>query len=212
MSRTAAEGGLEPRSSRGPRLWCLLAALVLGLLPGVVLAPSASACSCTGSRTRSSAERADAIFTGRVLDKERERRPRPGRIDIRFEVSKVYKGTVYQQQVVASPVADGCGIDPEINSSWVIFAEDRLQGTGDETVIRLVAELCSGNLPGTTAPVHLGVGRPPRPGASDREEKATTADVRLTRVVTGSVIVVVGLLVVGGAALAVLWRPGRRRA
>ena len=157
--------------------------------------------------------RADAIFLGTVLERSAVRKPAPGRVDIRFEVSQVYKGTVYRQQVVSSPAAaDDCGIAPEINSSWVIFAEDRIEGTGDDAVFRLGTRLCSGNVPGSTAPAYLGRGHAPMPGASDREEKAQVADAAYTRLLKGGALAVLALVVLSGAGLAVLWRPGRRAA
>jgi hypothetical protein len=47
----------------------LLAALLL-VLAGWVLAPTASACSCTGGTTADRALGADAVFSGRLADRE----------------------------------------------------------------------------------------------------------------------------------------------
>ena len=190
----------------------LLAALVLALLSCLVSPRDAYACSCGPSGLQSPAQRADAVFTGRLLSEELVRRPRPGRTDLRFEVARVYKGTVYREQVVASPQSvDGCGVDLEIGSSWLIYAEDSVEGEGDAAVFRLVTQLCSGNRPGTGAPARLGAGRPPLNGASDREEKAVAADARFTGVLKGAGWLALGLAVVTGIGLSVLWRPGRTR-
>jgi len=142
------------------RVFSIVAAVSLALAFSVVFARPAYACSCSGLSGQAAAQRADAIFQGRVLEKSTVRKPRPGRTEIRFEVSRVFKGSVYREQVVASPQGgDGCGIDPDVNSVWVIFAEDRIEGSGNDAVFRLVTQLCSGNLPGSTPPVTLGRGR-----------------------------------------------------
>jgi hypothetical protein len=193
------------------RVISLLAALSLGLLTVVVFPRDAYACSCTQVARDSAADRADAIFEGTVVAKSNERKPAPGRTDIRFNVSRVYKGSVYQQQVVASPhSSDGCGIDPDLNSSWVIFAEDRIEGSGDDAVLRLSTELCSGNIPGGQAPTTLGRGRSPLTGASDREERAAATDATVTGALKAGGIVGLALVALAGVGLAVLWRPGRQ--
>lgn len=189
------------------RLLSVLAALVVGLVWLALTPPGASACTCRGTSSQSSAQRADAIFTGTVRSKTLVRKPAPGRTDFRFDVSRVFKGSVYADQVVASPVGvDGCGVNPEVGSTWVIFAEEGVEGSGDDAVLRLVTQLCSGNLPGSFAPVYLGAGRSPRPGASDREERASATDATLSRALR--VAGVAALAVVAGVAvgLGVLWR------
>jgi hypothetical protein len=191
------------------RVLAVLAALALGLLMVVATPRPASACSCTGVRGRP-VDRADAVFTGRVLSEQTVRKPSPGRTDIRFEVSRVYKGTVYREQVVASPHgSDGCGLDFEVGSSWLVFAEDRIEGSGSSQVFRLVTQQCSGNQAGVTAPFSLGSGRAPIEGASDREEQAQVTDSRLTGLLKGAGYVTLGLALLGAVGLAVLWRPGR---
>ena len=193
------------------RLTSILAALTLGLLGVAVFPSSAYACSCDGISTGTAADRADAVFVGTVVEKERVRKPTPGRTEMRFNVTRVYKGTVFQQQLVASPQgSDDCGIDPEINSTWVIFAEERIEGSGDDAVFRLVTQLCSGNLPGSKVPSTLGRGQPPMTGASDREERAVNADAAFTRAlkITAGAVGVLAVLAIAG--LAFLWRPGRQ--
>lgn len=190
------------------RVLSLFAAVALGLLGLAVHPSSASACTCRGTSSRSAISQADAVFLGRVLEVTAVAKPKPGRSDIRFEVSRVYKGTVYREQVVASPRND-CGFQPEPGSSWVIFAEDAVLGTGDTAVLRLITRLCSGNLPSSTAPVSLGSGRPPTVGVSDRDERAAATDLAFNRVLKVGGIVLVAVVVLVGAGLAVLWRPGR---
>ncbi|HYP44568.1 MAG TPA: hypothetical protein VEQ66_05160 [Propionibacteriaceae bacterium] len=195
-----------PRSAA--RVLSLLAALTLGLLGVAVEPTSAYACTCGGTSSGSLSRQADAVFSGRVLSSASVRKPKPGRVDVRFEVSRVYKGTVYREQVVASP-RDGCGFAPDVGTTWVIFAEEAVLGNGDAAVLRLVTRLCSGNLSGSVAPVSLGTGRAPAEGASDRGERAAATDLAFNRALKIGGVTLVALAVLVGAGLAVLWRPGR---
>jgi hypothetical protein len=146
------------------------------------------------------------------LSKTVARKPSPEHTEMRFEVSRVYKGSAYREQVVASPLgSDGCGIHLDVNSDWVIFAQEQIEGSGKQTVFRLVSELCSGNVPGSAPPIILGTGRPPLDGASDREEKAVNADAVFTRVLLVGGIAIGVLTVAALVGLAILWRPGRTR-
>ena len=122
----------------------------------------------------------------------------------------MYKGDVYAQQVVTSPAGPReCGINPQAGSSWVIFAEERLEGSGPEAVFRLVTEICSGNVPGSGVPLTLGRGQPPKDGASDREENAVATDASVTRVLKVGGVVGLALALMAGVGLGFLWRPGR---
>jgi hypothetical protein len=188
----------------------LVAAGLLGFL-GVLADPApAFACECSPITTSRAARQADAIFRGTVTDLRNVDRGENARTDIRFEVDAVYKGTVYREQVVASPrEGAACGLNPMLGSTWVIFAIEGIQGSGDEAVLRLVTDTCRGNLPTGSPPTVLGQAYDPIPDASDREERATGADRALTR---GLAIGGIGLLFLGAVAvagLAVLWRPGR---
>jgi hypothetical protein len=197
---------------RAPRWLALVAAGLLGLVAALVAPAPAFACECTPITPSRAARQADAIFRGTVTDLRNVGRGEDARIDIRFEVDAVYKGSVYREQVVASP-RDGaaCGLSPRVGSTWVIFAIEGIQGSGDEAVLRLVTDTCRGNRPAGSPPVGLGGAYDPLPGASDREERATDADRALSRALA---IGGIGLLVLGAiavAGLAVLWRPGRSR-
>ena len=193
------------------RVTSVVAALSLALLWAVVVPSEAHACSCSGISSRSALDRADAVFSGRVLSTDRVRKPGPGHNEIRFQVARVYKGDVYAQQVVTSPLGQGgCGINPQVDSSWVIFAEERIEGNGAEAVFRLVTEICSGNLPGSGVPLTLGRGQPPKDGESDREEKAVATDASVTRVLKVGGVVGLALALMAGVGLGFLWRPGRQ--
>ncbi len=195
-----------------PRWLALVAGALLGLLGALVDPEPAFACECSPVTTARAARQADAIFRGTVTAMRDVDRGEDARTDIRFDVDAVYKGTVYREQVVASP-RDGaaCGLTPNMGSTWVIFAIEGIQGSGNDAVLRLVTDTCRGNLPSASPPTVLGRPYDPVPGASDREERATGADRALTR---GLTIAGIGVLVVGAitvAGLAVLWRPGRSR-
>ena len=135
------------------RLLALAASLLLGTCLALVDTTAAFACSCAGISTNRALREADAVFRGTVSSKEQVGRGGEARIDIRFEVDGVYKGTVYREQVVASSRdSAACGLDPEIGSTWVIFAIEGIEGEGDRAVNRLITTLCSGNLPTGIAP------------------------------------------------------------
>ena len=194
------------------RLVALMASLLLGTCLALVNTTEAFACSCAGISTNRALREADAVFRGTVINKEVVGRSERARTDIRFAVDRVYKGTVYREQVVASSRdSDACGLDPEVGSTWVIFAIQGIQGEGDRAVNRLITTLCSGNLPTGIAPPVLRNPRPPLAGASDREERSTNMDQILTRgfAIAGIGALCAGALVVIGVA--VLWRPGRAR-
>jgi hypothetical protein len=194
------------------RLVALMASLLLGTCLALVDTAEAFACSCAGISTNRALREADAVFRGTVINKEVVGRSERARTDIRFAVDRVYKGTVYRDQVVASSRdSDACGLDPEVGSTWVIFAIQGIEGEGDQAVNRLITTLCSGNLPTGIAPPVLRNPRPPLAGASDREERSTNMDQILTR---GFAIAGIGALFAGALAVigvAVLWRPGRSR-
>lgn len=194
------------------RFVALTASLLLGTCVALVDATEAFACSCAGISTNRALREADAVFRGTVINKDVIGRSERARTDIRFAVDRVYKGAVYREQVVASSrTSDACGLNPEVGSTWVIFAIQGIEGEGDQAVNRLITTLCSGNLPTGIAPPGLRNPRPPLAGASDREERSTNTDRILTH---GFAIAGVGALFVGAIAvigLGVLWRPRRSR-
>ena len=192
----------------GRRVISFLAAAVLGLAGLLVDPDRAWACECTGISTATALDRSDAAFLGKVIAADAVGRRGDRRTDLRFEVSRVYRGTVYAEQVVASPVdVTACGLRPEIGSSWVIFAVDSVEGDDDDTVYRLRTTTCSGNLPTSTAPAELGRGRNPLPGPSDREESSISTDAAITRVLVVGGVGVLGLAALAGVALLLIWRP-----
>jgi hypothetical protein len=192
------------------RMIVLVASVLLGTCAALVDIRPAFACSCAGISTGRALREADAVFRGSVLSKDIVGRGDAARTDIRFAVDRVYKGTAYTEQVVASRHdADACGLDPELGSTWVIFAIEGIEGEGDRAVNRLVTTLCSGNLPTGIAPPILGRPRPPLAGASDREERSTNTDRIVSRGLAIAGIGGLAIVTIAVIGVAVLWRPGR---
>jgi hypothetical protein len=190
------------------RLVLALVAVGLVALTGVVRPGCAYACSCLGITTRHAVEQSDAVFLGTVTEITESRVGGERAAVLRFEVSRVYKGTVYADQVIVTPAdSAACGLTPEVGSSWVIFANGTIHGDGKSAKLRLTTTLCHGNLSTATPPTSLGRAVPPLPGASDRTERSETADARLTRGLVIAGIGTLGLAAMIGIGLAYLWRP-----
>jgi hypothetical protein len=195
-----------------PRLLALVAAVVLGFLGAASNPQPAFACECSPVTPTGAARQADAVFRGTVTALRKVDRDEDPRTDIRFQVDAVYKGSVYAEQVVATPrQSTECGLTPELGTTWLIFAIQGVEGSGDEAVARLITDTCRGNIPTANAPRVLGTPRQPLAGASDREERATGADRTITRGLAIGGIALLALGAVAVAGLAVLWRPGRAR-
>lgn len=192
------------------RLLCLLAALLCGTLGALVDSRPAYACECSRPSTGRALRLADAVFLGTVTEHTAVRQGDSRWVDLRFQVNGVYKGTVYADHVVASTTGGAsCGSDPPVGSSWVVFSTEGLQGTGDRAVDRLVTSLCLGNLATDQAPALLGRAHSPLAGSSDRQERAVRADQLLTQGVRVGGLGLLGLAVVLGVGLALVWkRPG----
>jgi hypothetical protein len=195
----------------GARPLALLAALLLATLGVWADAKPAAACDCARISSARAFRQADVVFHGTVTGRDRVGRGSEARTDLRFRVDGVYKGTAYRDQVVATPRDGerGCGLEPEDGSSWVVFALDGIQGTGNDAVSRLITTACSGNLSSGVAPALLGRPTPPLEGRSDRAETATNADRTLSRVLEVVGFTGLGLAAVVGVGLALIWRSHR---
>jgi hypothetical protein len=208
-SRYRRKDGLV--AHRWLRVCGILAAVALAALFALVDPRPAFACTCTPLTAKQAYDQADAVLSGTVTAETVTGSGAQARDELRFRVSRAYKGEVFAEQVVIStPDPDGCGLAATIGSTWVIFATATLPDSGDTTVEQLSTSPCSGNLPGATAPRVLGAGQPPRPGASDTEEKAVRTDATLSRVLIWGGIGLAVLAALAGTGLAVLWRPDRR--
>ena len=149
-----------------------------------------------------------AVFTGTVTRSARNGYGADARLELRFDVSRVFKGQVYDDQVLfTAPDGGGCGLEAEVGSSWLIFATTVYDGSGDQLVSHLTSDLCSGSLPGSaTIPAVLGRGGDPEPGSSDTVERSVRADQRIGRTLQVAGLGALGLVLIGGVALLLLWR------
>jgi hypothetical protein len=188
----------------------VVVATVLACAAALLNPTPAWACSCAPITTKQAYDDADAVFKGKVTRTDRTGRGRDAQVMVRFQVSRVFKGVAYFDQVVLTPRdGAGCGVEAAVGSTWVIFATQTVEGTGDRLVAKLTTNLCAGNLPGELVPSLLGRGQFPQPGSSDSEEKSITADVRVGRALTIVGLGALGLLLVGGLGLAFVWRANR---
>jgi hypothetical protein len=64
------------------------------------------------------------VFRGTVVSKEVVGRGDAARTDIRFAVDRVLQGRGFQTSRSWHPnmSEDACGLDPDVGSTWVIFA------------------------------------------------------------------------------------------
>jgi hypothetical protein len=195
----------------GARSLALLAALLLATLGVWVDAKPAAACDCAPISPLRALRRADVVFRGSVLSSDRVGRGTDARTDLRFQVEEVYKGTAYREQVVATPRNDdrGCGLKVKKGATWVVFALDGIEGTGDEAVSRLITTVCSGNIKSGVVPAVLGRPSAPIQGRSDRAEASSNTDRALSRGLRLVGFTGLSLAVVVGVGLALIWRPGR---
>jgi hypothetical protein len=143
----------------------LLAGLLL-VLAGWVLAPAASACSCTGGTTAEHALRADAVFSGRLVAREVVGGWGGGTALHVFAVDTVHAGEVAARQGVVSPASGAsCGLELAGEGPFLVFAT-REDG-------RLAAGRCGGTTAWTAeaaAEVQMLTGATaPEPGAAGTE-------------------------------------------
>jgi hypothetical protein len=194
----------------GARSLALVAALLLATLGVWVDARPANACDCAHNSLVRSLRLADVVFHGTLLSRDDVGRGEDARTDLRFRVDGVYKGIAYRDQVVATPRdRRGCGLAPPDGSTWVVFALDGIEGSGDTAVSRLITTACSGNISPGDAPAVLGRPRPPVEGQSDREERSTNTDRALSRGLRIAGLTGLGLVAVVGVGLGLVWRSRR---
>ena len=203
------------RRSRGRdrvRTFGRLLTAVLMVLAGCVVvliqAPPAHACSCAPISRFDAAESADVIMFGTVRSVRSVSGPAPGR-ELTLAVRYVYKGTAYTEQVVQTPRdSAACGISAEPGTTMVIFATERTEPV-TEYAYELQTTLCAGNIVTDTAPRGLGAPQTPRPGSSTDVGSADRLNDLIGTVTTGIGIGALALVIILGAGLIWLWRPGR---
>lgn len=103
------------------------ALIVLGtfLLVGVVTPEPACACSCAPVTEREAFAGSEAVFSGRLLERDEPIWPREDRtVDLVFEVSSVNKGDVVRhQRIRTASQGPACGLDLEKGRQYVVFAD-----------------------------------------------------------------------------------------
>ncbi len=195
--------------------------LLTGLLglAGLELAPTASACSCVGGTTREFFDRADAVFTARLVSRQDPEGPLTGSGDPAlhvFAVDAVFKGTARQEQGVVSPNSGAsCRLQLAGRGPFAVFAT-RSADLGGESFTSLAEDQYAAFLCGGTAPlipaleaelaalaVPSAAPTDPLPGAGGTGGSGSSTLVAAL-VATGAVV----LLLAGGLLL----RRRRRRA
>ena len=162
----------------GARAAGLLAALLLALLGAWVSPAAASACDCAGISPLRALRQADVVFRGVVTATDDVGRGADARTDVRFRVDTVWKGTAFADQVVATPQDPaGCGLG--LGARLDLGGVRPVQGSraGATTPSPGSSPPCAAGTspPGRRRP-RLGPGQIPRPGSSDRAERATRTD------------------------------------
>ena len=149
----------------------LLACLFTPIIP--FLQPQAAwACSCMRSTPEERMERADVVFTGRVVDKKmqtQETTPFGGLrlIQWTFEVEADHKGSVSKQMTVESASSSAaCGINFQMGERYQVFANQ------SNTALR--ASLCSGTRALTDKPKEQFQVTSPCAGGHSNESPETT--------------------------------------
>lgn len=143
------------------------AALVLVAVVVTAGGHTASACSCVGFADREAFGRADAVFTGTLVDIEELSNENYSSTDpqrFMFEVTAVFKGrALAQQTIVTAQGGESCGLEVTGPGPFIVFAT-----TEDSTVSgaergELYSNLCGGTraIADGDVPAAFGAGRPP---------------------------------------------------
>lgn len=131
-------------TGRGTTL--IAAAAALAAL-GVTQAGPACACSCVGTTDREAFARADAVFSGRLADRDEPWWPVGSggdRVTLTFEVDHVYKGDVIsRQRVVTARSGASCGLEFFGTGPNLVFAQREGAGFDLESG-QYEANLCGG--------------------------------------------------------------------
>jgi hypothetical protein len=102
----------------------LAVALIAAALLPLTTTRSAVACSCTGVSLQEEIDQTAAVFAGRVDDiSERSPSERWLEVEVRFEVSEVWKGDIGSEAVVVNPAQDSaCGVNFLEGQTYIVYA------------------------------------------------------------------------------------------
>jgi hypothetical protein len=188
-----------------------LVTAVLMLLVGCVFvlieAGTAQACECQPITRSEAVDRADVIMFGTVRSVRPVSDPASG-LELTLTVRYVYKGTAYTEQLVQTPDSAACGFTARPGTTMLVFATER-PDPATQYAYELVSTQCAGNIVTDTAPRGLGPPQPPLPGSSADVGSADRVNDLLGNVLIGIGLGILGLVIIVGAGLAWLWRPGR---
>lgn len=218
--RTPAEDAAPVRQTAATLLLsCLLVAA------GLVVAAPASACSCAPQTTQQYFERADAVFTARLVSREEPRGTVTSSADPAvhvFAVDAVFKGTAAAEQEVLSPVSGAtCGLELTGDGPFVVFATRSTDLGGDHFATladdQYASLLCDGSAPATPALDAelrtLSTPGPPSPRGTTTGP-TTEQDLDAASPATadpGPLLAVVGTVALLGVAALLVRRTYRRR-
>ncbi len=160
------------RTVRRTVVTLLLSGLVLAA--GLLVATPVSACSCVGGTTQEFFDRADAVFTARLVSREEPRGRLTSSADPAlhvFAVDTVFKGTAHERQGVVSPVSGAtCGLELSGDGPFAVFAARSAELGGMRFALaddQYAAFLCGGTAPSTPAlEAELGALADVPPGSS----------------------------------------------
>jgi hypothetical protein len=137
----------------------MLVTLLLGavmMAAGLVAAAPASACSCVAGTTQEFFDRADAVFTGRLLSREEPQGSVISTADPAlhvFAVDTVVKGTAEQRQEILSPMSGAsCGLGLTGTGPFVVFGT-RSSDPWPDAAPSLADDQYRSSLCGGTAPL-----------------------------------------------------------
>lgn len=198
----------------GLALKLLRRVLAVALLAGTVVVGTsspASACTCGHEPDAAAYARADAVFTG-VLVEVRTPADRGGYSSgdperFVFDVDLVYKGAVHaRQSVVTARAPATCGLDISGSGPFVVYARTMMsasiEGTDTMNALdgELLSNLCSGTrlLAAQDLPSEFGPGFEPVAGSSPiGPDKSWLSDTLLLIVIVGGVAVTAAALLFG---------------
>lgn len=170
---------------------------------GVLTAPGAAACSCAGLDDRQAFDRADVVFTARLVDRELDLLTAPSHEAVlTFQVDGVLKGNASTRQRVRTHAQGAaCGWELRGSGPYLVFAFD---GGSDGIVEvphgQLRTNLCDGNrplAPAERAGTGIRLGRGSEPGLVGPSS-------------TPALSAALATLVLAAASGWVLWRRRRR--
>lgn len=165
---------------RGPvRVVLVAVSMVVAGVVGVVVAPSAGACSCGAADDTEAFDASDAVFSATSMERldGRDGTDRGSADPVRyvFDVDRVYKGDVHAtQSVVTAASGAACGLELTGPGPFLVFAYDPSTYPDDPAGRNavdgeLVSGQCSGSrriADGGPVPVSFGAGATPISGSS----------------------------------------------